>query len=523
MGTRLRAWEQNPASLKVGTRIGPWRVVAWRGQGTYGTVYRVVREGDVQAIPFALKMALHARDRRFQREVELLSRIQHPNVPRLCGHGEWECTLGVFPYVVMEWVEGVALYDWSSQRNITSRHALELMAELAGALAAIQEAGGVHRDVKGDNVLVRLADGRPFLMDFGSGAVEGAEVLTREILPPGTEAYRSPEAWAYHRFNVFQLRAHYEARASDDLFALGVMAYRLVTDEYPPPTLPEEEGAEVWRWDGKGPRPPSALNPQVCEELDALILQLLAVSPPQRFNGDPREAAKAAERAAREAGPKGDEPLFAWETQPASEREPGRDPVSQRLGHHPRKRDAEVVRRAKERDADAKADWERQVEQDRKRALAPTEKPRARFPVRRLLAAVVALALLLFIAVDWRPGSTRQQELPALTQIQPGQKPEGVDGGPSGLGDGFASVAPQEEIPPYGPGGFSAEVPKTPLTGQRRPPCRSRLFETELFGGCWSAQERLKPPCEAGYYEWEGVCYMPVFAGGQRGPTSEEP
>ncbi|KFE62105.1 hypothetical protein DB31_4211 [Hyalangium minutum] len=497
-------------------------MVAWRGQGTYGTVYRVVREGDVQALPFALKMALHARDRRFEREVELLSRIQHPNVPRLCGHGEWECALGVFPYVVMEWVEGVALYDWSSQRNITSRQALELMAQLAGALAAMQEAGGVHRDVKGDNVLVRLADGRPFLMDFGSGAVEGAEVLTREILPPGTEAYRSPEAWAYHRFNVFQLRAHYEARASDDLFALGVTAYRLVTDEYPPPTQPEEEGAEVWRWDGKGPRPPSALNPQVCDALDALILQLLAVSPSKRFNGDPRKAAEAAERAAREAGPKADEPLFAWEAQPAAERRSGEGPVGQRLGHRLRMRDVEVVRRAKERDAGAKAERERQQEQDQRRALAPTEKPGGRFPVQRLFGAVTALALLLFIALDWHPGATRQQELAALTQIQPGQQPEGVDGGPSGLGDGFASVAPKEEIPPYGPGGFSADVPKTPLAGQRRAPCKSG--QIEILGGCWyEAPARVRPPCSEGTYEWEGLCYMPIFISGQRGPTSEDP
>jgi eukaryotic-like serine/threonine-protein kinase len=518
----LRARDQNPASLKVGTRIGPWRVVAWRGQGTYGAVYLVVREGDVQAIPYALKMALHARDKRFQREVELLSRTRHPNVPRLYGQGEWECALGVFPYFVMEWVEGVALYDWSSQRNITSRQAMELVAQLAGALAAIQAEGGVHRDVKGDNVLVRLADGRPYLVDFGSGAVEGAEVLTREILPPGTEAYRSPEAWAYQRFNVFQVRAHYEASASDDLFALGVMAYRLVTDEYPPPTQPEEEGAEVWQWDGKGPRPPSALNPQVCEELDALILRLLASSPSKRFNGNPGEAAKAAERAVGAAGPKADELLFAWETQPASEREVGRDPVSQQLGHRPRRRDAEVVRRAKELDASAKVEWERQEAQEQKRAQAPTEKNGAGFPVRRLLVAVAALALLLVVGVDWRPNSHQRWESPAVAQRHPGQNSEGIDGGPSRLGESMASVAPKEEIPSYGAPGFSAKVPKTPLAGQRRAPCKER--QIEILGGCWyEAPARVKPPCDEGTYEWEGMCYMPILIGAQRGPTSEEP
>jgi hypothetical protein len=452
--------------------------------------------------------------------VELLSRIQHPNVPRLCGQGQWECALGVFPYFVMEWVDGVALYDWSSQRNITSRQAMELVAQLAGALAAVQEKGGVHRDVKGDNVLVRLADGRPFLVDFGSGAVEGSEVLTRDILPPGTEAYRSPEAWAYQRFNVFQPRARYEAQASDDLFALGVMAYRLVTDEYPPPTQPEADGAEVWRWDGEGPRPPSALNPQVCEELDALILRLLDRSPSQRFSGSPRKALRAALKAAMEAGPKADELLFAWETQPAAEREGEQDPVSLYLGHRPRRRDEEVVRRAKEREAAAKEEGERQEAQEQKRAQAATEKEGAGFQRRRLVYAGAALALFLVVVIDWRPESSRQWEPSAVAHSHSGQQLEGIDGGPSGLGDGFASVVSKEEIPPYGVAVLSDKVPKTPLGGQRRAPCKER--QIEILGGCWFEAARVKPPCAEGTYEWEGSCYSPIFRS-QREPASDDP
>ncbi|HYH98548.1 serine/threonine-protein kinase [Hyalangium sp.] len=521
METRLLAREQNPASLKVGTRVGPWRVVSWRGQGTYGTVYKAVRDGREEEGFFALKMANHARNERFEREGDLLSLIRHPNVPRLHGQGHWECALGVFPYLVMEWVEGVPLYDWSSQRNPTQRQVMELVAQVAGALAAVEAAGGVHRDVKGDNVLVRLADGRPFLTDFGSGMVRGAAVLTLDILPPNTVAYRSPEAWAYQRFNNFQARAHYEANASDDLFALGVTAYRLVTDEYPPPTQPDEAGAEVWRWNGKGPRSPRELNAQLGKALDGLILRLVSVNPEERFNGSPEEAAEAWEQVARETGPEADELLFAWETQAAAERSRKQDPVSQRLGHRPRRRDAEVVQRSKEGDAGARVEWERQEAREQKRAQAPTEQEGRRIPARRLVLSAAVVALMVFVVVPQQEDLPRQWEPPVVVQAVPGQQEEGRDGGTAGLGDGFSSVAAKEEIPPQESARFVAvDMPKNPLAGQLRAPCKS--WQVEIRGGCWDLAGRAKPPCDDETYEWLGNCYIPIFRT-QRRPASDEP
>lgn len=354
MGTRRGAREQNPASLKEGAKVGPWRVVSWKGQGAYGVVYRVVREGHKEEGPFALKLALRPRDARFVLEVELLTRLDHPNVPRFYDAGAWECAQGLFPYVVMEWVEGAGLYEWAQQHNPTSRQALELLAQVASALVATHEAKAVHRDVKGDNVLVRRADGRPYLMDFGSGAVDGGPELTRDVLAPGTAAYRSPEAWAYERLLRFHPKAHYGGSIKDDLFALGVTAYRLVTDEYPPPTHPAEEGSEVW-WMGRAPRPPRALNPRVCVELDEIISRLLSVLPGKRFNCSSRETAEALERAARSAGPEADEPLFAWETRPAAEQGQG----GPRPGPRPRYRDPKAVRRAQERVAAEHVELER--------------------------------------------------------------------------------------------------------------------------------------------------------------------
>lgn len=75
------------AALRPGTLVGSWRVVSRRGQGSYGVVYRAEPVGARGGKPGALKVALHAGDERFEREVELLSRIRHPNVPRLLESG----------------------------------------------------------------------------------------------------------------------------------------------------------------------------------------------------------------------------------------------------------------------------------------------------------------------------------------------------------------------------------------------------------------------------------------------------
>ncbi len=79
MGTVCTA---DPGSLPAGTQVGSWRVVSQQGRGSYGIVYRVDRVGQEETGPFALKMARHPLDPRFEREWELLSRIRHAHVPR---------------------------------------------------------------------------------------------------------------------------------------------------------------------------------------------------------------------------------------------------------------------------------------------------------------------------------------------------------------------------------------------------------------------------------------------------------
>ncbi len=136
--------------LAPGTQVGDWRVVEHHGQGGYGAVYRALRLGQEDASPVALKLSLYPWDARFAREVALLSRLRHPSVPRLLGHGLWRHPSGAeHPYLVMEWVEGTLLYTWAEQRALSSPQLFRLLAHVARALAALHATQASHRDLNG--------------------------------------------------------------------------------------------------------------------------------------------------------------------------------------------------------------------------------------------------------------------------------------------------------------------------------------------------------------------------------------
>ena len=189
-----------------------------------------------------------------------------------------------YPCIAMEWVEGLTLYRWFQAQPRTSREVLRVLAQLAGALATAHSQGTFHRDVKGSNIRVR-SDGRAVLLDWGSGWFADAEPLTDNVVPPGTSAYRPPEQRAFQWQFRKDLEAHWNSTATDDLYALGVTLYRLVTGKYLPPCT--DGGEPVPR---KVP-PPSDLA-TVGPELEALILRLIS---------EERMARGSAERLAQEA------------------------------------------------------------------------------------------------------------------------------------------------------------------------------------------------------------------------------
>ncbi len=268
-------------------------MVAWASRGVNGAVYRAVRVGQEHAPPVALKLALMPRDPRFAREVVLLSRTHHPSIPRLVDSGEWQHPSGSsHPYIVMEWVDGVPLYEWARQHVPSPPQVLRLLAQLAGALQELHAQGGVHRDVKGDNILVRCSDGRAVLTDFGSGTFPGATTLTPPAWHPGTPAYRSPEAALLELHSPRDRSARHTAAPADDLYSLGVTVCRLLTGEYPRPGELSQDEHGTWHMASVF-LPPALF--QVEPKLRAIILRLLSVRPEER--GTAAQLAKTLQQA----------------------------------------------------------------------------------------------------------------------------------------------------------------------------------------------------------------------------------
>jgi len=275
-------------------------VLRGTGLGVYGLVYRVERVGQESAGTFAMKVARYPRDPRFEREGELLARVRHPHVPRLHDRGEWTSPDGEsFPYLVMDWINGVTLYEWASQQPRSLRQRLQALAQVARALEATHAVGGVHRDVKGENVLVRKEDGAAMLMDFGSGNYLGASVLTRQPQPPGTPQYQSPESQRFEFEHAGAATARYKARPADDVYALGMMAYRLITGRYPPPVLQVEETEEGGIRLKAVPLMPPEKWVELSPELAALLRRMLSDEPTAR--GTAGEVAQVLEQASETA------------------------------------------------------------------------------------------------------------------------------------------------------------------------------------------------------------------------------
>ncbi|WP_141594067.1 serine/threonine-protein kinase [Myxococcus sp. AB056] len=295
----------------IGTQVGGFVVEGLLGMGGCGAVFRA-RRGTAR---FALKLqSLSALGGWAQREVDILRRMNHPNVVRFHACGLWRDTAPEWFYLAMELVEGRPLNRWVDEENPSPRQAAALALGLARGLAAAHAKGVLHRDLKESNIMVRDATGAPVLVDFGVGSYPGAPRLTWGVLPPGTPQYRSPEALAFRKSHAGEEGAHYAPTAADDLYALGVVLYWVLTGRspFPAPGTPSEVEHVI----SQPPEPPRAVNPRVPGPLDAVCSRLLEKQPTARF---PSAAAlaEALEAALAAADVEWDRPLCAsWEEPP---------------------------------------------------------------------------------------------------------------------------------------------------------------------------------------------------------------
>jgi len=241
------------------------------GRGGFAVVYAARCQADGAAV--AVKVALRARDARFEREARALSQLSRPHAPALRSHG----ILGDRPYLVMDLIGGRALTHWLAARpRVVSslREASTVFASLCEAAQHVHEAGLVHRDLKPDNSILHEAG--VTLLDFGLAEISGAEVeaddvrLTATGQRIGTASYMSPE----------QCRAEASLDARSDLYALGVIWFELVCGRPPFSGSP----AEVMRGHATLRPPLPSDFAEVPGAVDELSRRFLAKEPQARYS-----------------------------------------------------------------------------------------------------------------------------------------------------------------------------------------------------------------------------------------------
>ncbi len=268
-------------------------------------MYKAERGNRLFAIKFLTDPELTGWNRR---EITLMLRLQLPNVVGFRACERWPHPDLGYPYIVMDYVHGLTMDQWAQRINPTARVGMHTYLKIARAMREVHRREVLHRDLKETNIMIRADDGEPVVIDFGFGAMKGAPTETKPgLVPPGTPEYRSPEMLKFLRGEAEEIT--YTYTLSDELWAMGVLLYWLLTDE-----MPFGDRTELGLHDRilqKTPRAPHDLNPRVPEAASRLCMRMLAKDPHERFTGDDELcAALEAVLAAAEGDASWDEPLM---------------------------------------------------------------------------------------------------------------------------------------------------------------------------------------------------------------------
>jgi serine/threonine protein kinase/WD40 repeat protein len=259
-----------PESERLGTVIGPYKLLEQIGEGGFGVVFMAEQQEPIRR-KVALKIIKPGMDTRqviarFEAERQALALMDHPNIAKVLDGGttgsrQSAGTVGSEelpsaeprteprttvsgppppltivrgsgrPYFVMELVKGVPITEYCDQNQVPIRERLELFLHVCQAVQHAHQKGIIHRDIKPSNVLVMSQDGTPVVkvIDFGVAKAIGQQLTDRTVYTQfsqliGTPLYMSPEQAGQNSMDV-------DTRT--DIYALGVLLYELLTGATP--------------------------------------------------------------------------------------------------------------------------------------------------------------------------------------------------------------------------------------------------------------------------------------------------
>lgn len=265
-------------TLVPGTALGRYQVIEPLGSGGMATVYKAYQPSLEREVALKVLRPGFADDpeflARFQREARAIAKLRHPHIVQVF---DFEQVEGRY-LLAMEYLEGGTLKDRLAEgAPLPPAEVARIVSEVAEALAYGHARGIVHRDIKPSNVM--LADGgRAVVTDFGIAKIIGGEGQTQTGVGMGTPEYMAPEQG---------LGSAVDGRA--DIYALGAMAYELLTGRVP---FTADTPLAVVLAHVRDPLPlPSRLNPAISAATERALLKALAKDPAQRFASAPDFAA----------------------------------------------------------------------------------------------------------------------------------------------------------------------------------------------------------------------------------------
>jgi len=272
------------------TQIGAYRILQPLGAGGMGKVYLAERSDgafDKQVAIKVMQSELHGSlfTQRFEAERQMLANIIHPNIAALLDGGHLD---NGTPYLVMDYIDGVAIDKYVFENNLSIDQTLDLFLLVCDAVQAAHQSLVVHRDIKPSNILVD-EQGKPKLIDFGiakdlAGVVGEVTQLNRPAVL--TLDYASPEQYKQEAITT-----------ATDVYALGVMLFVLVSG-CKPYSLTDASPLEIQRAivddtapfmrqrrinATSGETKPMIRRGPIPEELELIVAKAIAKEPQRRY------------------------------------------------------------------------------------------------------------------------------------------------------------------------------------------------------------------------------------------------